>query len=74
MRHQDFTNNNNPARQISNTLPHITIVRRKSIRTVLVLDTSGSMQGVRLQQMRLATSNFILNSAVDGEFLGKKRK
>ncbi|EDV24161.1 uncharacterized protein TRIADDRAFT_57368 [Trichoplax adhaerens] len=70
MRHQDFTNNNNPARQIDITVPNIRIVRRKDIRTVLVLDTSGSMQGVRLQQMRLATTNFILNSAVEGEFLG----
>ena len=41
--HPDFYNGNNPPRTVESTAPEFRIVRQQEKRTVLVLDTSGSM-------------------------------
>ena len=41
--HQDFAHGNNPPREVYSTVPEFRIVRQQPKRTVLVLDTSGSM-------------------------------
>ena len=41
--HQDFANGKNPPREVDSTAPEFRIVRQQQKRTVLVLDTSGSM-------------------------------
>lgn len=41
--HEDFADGNNPPREVSSTAPTFRIVRQQEKRTVLVLDTSGSM-------------------------------
>ena len=61
--HQDFANGNNPPREVNSTAPEFRIVRQQQKRTVLVLDTSGSMGGQRkieiLAQVTVSLDNTI---------------
>ncbi len=41
--HGDFANGANPPNEVITTVPDFRVVRQKEKRTVLVLDTSGSM-------------------------------
>lgn len=68
--HQDFKGNNNPPRDIADTTPTFRVVRAFQTRTVLVLDTSGSMQfHSRLTRLESAVRDFITSFAADGSFL-----
>ncbi|EDV23895.1 uncharacterized protein TRIADDRAFT_57572 [Trichoplax adhaerens] len=65
-RHQDFTNQNRPAR-IKNTAPIFRFVKAMPVRIVMVLDKSGSMRGSNLQQLIQAATNVILQlGQIDG--------
>ncbi|EDV23801.1 uncharacterized protein TRIADDRAFT_57367 [Trichoplax adhaerens] len=66
----DFRNNANPPANISDTRPLIRLVRAKKPRTVLVLDVSGSMRGKPMEQLQQAATNFLLNVAQNGSFVG----
>nr|XP_002731900.1 PREDICTED: epithelial chloride channel protein-like [Saccoglossus kowalevskii] len=52
------------------TTPRFRIVQSRERRLVLVLDRSGSMEGVRLTKLRQAASAFIRNTICEGSYLG----
>lgn len=66
----DFRNMNNPPADIADTSPTIRLVKARKPRVILVLDVSGSMRGSPLQQLQQAASNYILNVAQNGSFMG----
>ncbi|KAK7097266.1 calcium-activated chloride channel regulator 3A-1-like [Littorina saxatilis] len=70
--HGDFRDGQNPASNLT-TPPatHFTLVKRRSQRTVLVLDMSGSMRdNDRIVRLGQAASNYLLTVARQGEAVG----
>ncbi|XP_022098385.1 epithelial chloride channel protein-like isoform X2 [Acanthaster planci] len=53
-----------------NPVPEFTVVKKTSSRFVLVVDTSGSMKGQRLRQLKQAADLLISEILNDGEKLG----
>ncbi|XP_038047849.1 calcium-activated chloride channel regulator 3A-1-like [Patiria miniata] len=51
-------------------VPEFTVVKKRSSRIVLVVDTSGSMSGQRLRQLKQAAERLITGILVEGEMLG----
>nr|XP_006816547.1 PREDICTED: epithelial chloride channel protein-like [Saccoglossus kowalevskii] len=69
--HGDFENGMNPPREIGSSVPTFRTVKRRNKRTVLVMDTSGSMEeNGRIDKLHQAVSNYILNTLDDGEEVG----
>ncbi|XP_006823722.2 calcium-activated chloride channel regulator 1-like [Saccoglossus kowalevskii] len=69
--HVDFAGGVNPTREKAYTVPDFHVVKQRNKRTVLVLDISDSMnEFLRLDKLRQAVSNYILNIIDDGEELG----
>lgn len=66
----DFRNNNNPPAVVNDTRPTIRLVKARKPRVILVLDVSGSMRGQPLQQLQQAATNYILNVAQNGSYMG----
>ncbi|XP_006824532.2 calcium-activated chloride channel regulator 1-like [Saccoglossus kowalevskii] len=66
----DFKDGNNPTRIIDDTTPNFIIKRSGVRRVVLVLDTSGSMDGDRIQRLYQSATYFIENRIEDGSFVG----
>ncbi|XP_046584370.1 calcium-activated chloride channel regulator 1-like [Haliotis rubra] len=69
--HGDFEKNFNPPRNVTSTVPTFRLVKESTRRTVLVLDTSGSMESFgRISKLARAASNYISRVLEDGEQLG----
>ncbi|XP_038061541.1 calcium-activated chloride channel regulator 1-like isoform X2 [Patiria miniata] len=71
--HEDFRNNINPPREISedDLMPEITIVQHQDIRVVLLLDTSGSMTSKnRFNKMISSSANYISSIVTEGSYIG----
>ncbi|XP_071112483.1 calcium-activated chloride channel regulator 3A-1-like [Haliotis cracherodii] len=69
--HGDFEKNFNPPRNVTSTVPTFRLVKESTKRTVLVLDTSGSMDSFdRISKLARAASNYISRVLEDGEQLG----
>ncbi|XP_067674814.1 calcium-activated chloride channel regulator 3A-1-like [Haliotis asinina] len=69
--HGDFEKNFNPPRNVTSTAPTFRLVKESTRRTVLVLDTSGSMESFgRISKLARAVSNYISRVLEDGEQLG----
>nr|XP_006811740.1 PREDICTED: calcium-activated chloride channel regulator 1-like [Saccoglossus kowalevskii] len=70
LQHEDFKNNVNLPRLMIDTTPTFNIVKTGRRRVVLVLDTSGSMAGNRIERLHRDTTHFILNVIDDDSFVG----
>nr|XP_006824533.1 PREDICTED: calcium-activated chloride channel regulator 1-like [Saccoglossus kowalevskii] len=70
LNHTDFKDGNNPTRIIDDTTPNFIIKRSGVRRVVLVLDTSGSMDGDRIQRLHQSATYFIETRIEDGSFVG----
>ncbi|XP_077862869.1 calcium-activated chloride channel regulator 1-like [Saccoglossus kowalevskii] len=70
LNHSDFINGTNPTRVIDDTSPNFIIKRSEVRRVVLVLDTSGSMAGNRIQRLYQTATYFIDTKIEDGSFVG----
>ncbi|XP_077985824.1 calcium-activated chloride channel regulator 1-like [Glandiceps talaboti] len=68
--HEYFKDGNNPPRSIQDTTPTFRIVRTGTRRVVLVLDTSGSMAGSRIEMLHLYATQFIEEFVDDGSMVG----
>ncbi|XP_033122894.1 calcium-activated chloride channel regulator 1-like [Anneissia japonica] len=66
----DFKNSNNPPRTVSTTTPTFRIVQATTARrVVLVLDTSGSMEGDPLMKLRQATTHYLESTIYIGSYV-----
>jgi calcium-activated chloride channel regulator 4 len=75
LEHQDFAalkeeNDVRTPRADDELVPSVKLVKKRSIRLVLVLDISGSMKGQRLTQLRQAAELLISQILEDGQQLG----
>ncbi|KAI8510365.1 chloride channel [Branchiostoma belcheri] len=68
--HPDFSQGANPPRQVVSTRPDFSLLQEVDRRMVLVLDTSGSMRGERIQKLNQVAQHFIRNTVADGSWLG----
>ncbi|XP_066267153.1 calcium-activated chloride channel regulator 4A-like [Branchiostoma lanceolatum] len=68
--HPDFSHGANPPRQVVSTRPDFTLIQEVDRRMVLVLDSSGSMRGERIQKLNQVAQHFIRNTVPDGSWLG----
>ncbi|XP_064595911.1 calcium-activated chloride channel regulator 1-like [Liolophura sinensis] len=68
--HEDFAEGANPPREVQSTVPKFRFVKHRSKRTVIVLDTSGSMVGNKLLKLGQAVTIYIQNVAADGDIIG----
>ncbi|KAJ8047303.1 Calcium-activated chloride channel regulator 1 [Holothuria leucospilota] len=69
--HSDFRNGANPPRTISDVTPTILLARRRPIRVVTVLDSSGSMSDYnRIDKLARAARAFLTSVSVDGSYIG----
>ncbi|XP_064594617.1 calcium-activated chloride channel regulator 1-like [Liolophura sinensis] len=69
--HPDFAEGANLPRDVPSTEPTFRFVKHSSKRTVIVLDTSGSMtHNHKLYKLAQAVKNYILNVAVEGDQIG----
>ncbi|XP_035693981.1 calcium-activated chloride channel regulator 1-like [Branchiostoma floridae] len=68
--HPDFSHGANPPRQVVSTQPDFTLIQEVDKRMVLVLDSSGSMRGERIQKLNQVAQHFIRNTVADGSWLG----
>ncbi|XP_019643909.1 PREDICTED: epithelial chloride channel protein-like [Branchiostoma belcheri] len=68
--HPDFSQGANPPRQVVSTRPEFSLLQEVDRRMVLVLDTSGSMRGERIQKLNQVAQHFIRSTVADGSWLG----
>ncbi|XP_077986031.1 calcium-activated chloride channel regulator 1-like [Glandiceps talaboti] len=70
----DFVDNNNPPLEFADTVPTFRIVQEVPLRIVLVLDLSGSMSTVsvnnRFNLMIQASTKYIMYTVPDGMYIG----
>ncbi|XP_070557787.1 calcium-activated chloride channel regulator 1-like [Ptychodera flava] len=69
LKSEDFKNDNNPARQVTDTTPTFRVVKIAPLRIVLVLDVSGSMNN-RINNLNQMSTKFIMATVPDGHFVG----
>ncbi|XP_070557795.1 calcium-activated chloride channel regulator 3A-1-like [Ptychodera flava] len=68
---EDFKNDHNPARQVTDTTPTFRVVKSASLRIVLVLDVSGSMNdNNRISILNQGTRKYIRATVPDGNSVG----
>ncbi|XP_070557598.1 calcium-activated chloride channel regulator 1-like isoform X2 [Ptychodera flava] len=68
---EDFKNDNNPARQVTDTTPTFRVVKSAPLRIVLVLDVSGSMVvNDRIGTLNQIATKYIQATVPDGHFVG----
>ncbi|XP_071959961.1 calcium-activated chloride channel regulator 1-like [Antedon mediterranea] len=71
LRTQDFKGGvNQPVAGYVDTTPTFTLMQPTDRRVVLVLDTSGSMTGDRIQQLRQSATHYLLYTIDSGSYVG----
>ncbi|XP_070557872.1 calcium-activated chloride channel regulator 1-like [Ptychodera flava] len=68
---EDFKNNSNPARQVTDTTPTFHVIKSAPLRIVLVLDVSGSMStNDRIGTLNQLATKYIQATVPDGHSVG----
>ncbi|XP_038047850.1 calcium-activated chloride channel regulator 3A-1-like [Patiria miniata] len=70
LKHSDFASGNSENDINVETVPEFTVVKKRPSHIVLVVDTSGSMRGQKLLQLKQASARLVTEILEDGEMLG----